>query len=61
MDLFKQDETENKETEFVHTLNGSALAVGRCIVAIMENGQLADGSIMLPEALHSYMGIEKIG
>ena len=53
--------TGNKETEFVHTLNGSALAVGRCIVAIIENGQQADGSILLPEALHSYMGIEKIG
>ena len=51
----------NKETEFVHTLNGSALAVGRCIIAIMENGQQEDGSIMLPEALHSYMGIQKIG
>ena len=52
---------ENKETEFVHTLNGSALAVGRCIVAILENGQQADGSIILPQALHDYMGIEKIG
>ena len=50
-----------KETEFVHTLNGSALAVGRCMVAIMENGQKKDGSILLPEALHSYMGTDKIG
>ncbi len=50
-----------KETEFVHTLNGSALAVGRCMVAIMENGQQKDGSILLPEALHSYMGTDKIG
>ncbi|MCH1428962.1 MAG: serine--tRNA ligase [Alphaproteobacteria bacterium] len=49
-----------KETEFVHTLNGSALAVGRCMVAIMENGQQKDGSILLPEALHSYMGTDKI-
>ena len=50
-----------KETEFVHTLNGSALAIGRCIVAIMENGQQRDGSILLPDALHSYMGTDKIG
>ena len=50
-----------KETEFVHTLNGSALAIGRCIVAIMENGQQKDGSILLPKALHSYMGTDKIG
>ena len=49
-----------KETEFVHTLNGSALAIGRCIVAIMENGQQKDGSILLPEVLHSYMGTDKI-
>ena len=49
-----------KETEFVHTLNGSALAIGRCIVAIMENGQQRDGSILLPEALHCYMGTDKI-
>ena len=48
------------DTEFVHTLNGSALAVGRCIIAIMENGQQKDGSILLPEVLHSYMGVEKI-
>ena len=50
-----------KETEFVHTLNGSALAVGRCMVAIMENGQQKDGSILLPKALQPYMGVEKIG
>ena len=50
-----------KETEFVHTLNGSALAIGRCVVAIMENGQQKDGSILLPEVLHSYMGTDKIG
>ncbi|MDA9816317.1 serine--tRNA ligase [Alphaproteobacteria bacterium] len=50
-----------KETEFVHTLNGSALAVGRCMVAIMENGQQKDGSILLPKALQPYMSVEKIG
>jgi len=45
-----------KGTRFVHTLNGSGLAVGRALIAIMENYQQADGSISLPEALQSYMG-----
>lgn len=44
-----------KKTEFVHTLNGSGLAVGRTLVAVMENCQQADGSIAIPEALHAYM------
>jgi len=48
--------TESKKTEFVHTLNGSGLAVGRTLVAILENYQQADGSIMVPEVLRSYMG-----
>ena len=43
-------------TTFVHTLNGSGLAVGRTIVAILENYQNADGSITVPKALVSYMG-----
>ena len=47
---------EKKKTEFVHTLNGSGLAVGRTLVAILENYQQADGSVIVPEALHSYMG-----
>ena len=41
--------------EFVHTLNGSGLAVGRCLIAVLENGQNADGSVDLPEALHPYL------
>ncbi len=45
-----------KETEFVHTLNGSGLAIGRTMVAILENYQQADGSIAVPEALRPYMG-----
>lgn len=45
-----------KGTEFVHTLNGSGLAVGRTLVAILENYQQADGSVDLPAALHPYMG-----
>ena len=45
-----------KGTRFVHTLNGSGLAVGRTLVAVMENYQQADGSIAVPEALRPYMG-----
>ncbi len=45
-----------KETRFPHTLNGSALAVGRTLVAVMENYQQADGSIEIPEVLQPYMG-----
>jgi seryl-tRNA synthetase len=52
---------EKNKTELVHTLNGSGLAVGRTLVAIMENFQNADGSITVPTALRSYMGgLEKI-
>lgn len=51
-----------KETEFVHTLNGSGLAIGRTMVAILENYQNADGSITVPEALRPYMGgVKAIG
>ncbi|MFZ0583706.1 MAG: serine--tRNA ligase [Candidatus Acidiferrales bacterium] len=49
-----------KKSEFVHTLNGSGLAVGRTWIALVENYQLADGSVVIPEALRSYMGVEKI-
>jgi seryl-tRNA synthetase len=45
-----------KGTQFVHTLNGSGLAVGRTLIAIMENYQQADGSVVIPEALRPYMG-----
>ena len=45
-----------KGTAFVHTLNGSGLAVGRTLVAVLENGQNADGSVDIPLALHPYMG-----
>ena len=47
---------EKNKTELVHTLNGSGLAVGRTLVAIMENGQNADGSITIPAALRRYLG-----
>ena len=42
--------------QFVHTLNGSGLAVGRCLIAVLENGQQADGSVTLPEVLAPYLG-----
>ena len=42
--------------DFVHTLNGSGLAVGRCLIAVLENGQQADGSVDLPKVLHPYLG-----
>jgi len=53
---------DDKENRFVHTLNGSGLAVGRCMIAVLENYQQADGSVIIPEALRSYMGgLEVIG
>ena len=52
---------EQKKPQLLHTLNGSGLAVGRCLLAVLENYQNADGSITVPEALRSYMGgAEKI-
>jgi len=53
---------EGARPEFLHTLNGSGLAVGRTLVALLENHQQADGSVVIPEALRPYMGgMEKIG
>jgi seryl-tRNA synthetase len=49
-----------KGTEFVHTLNGSGLAIGRTVVAILENCQQKDGSVVVPEALRPYMGADRI-
>lgn len=49
-----------KGTEFVHTLNGSGLAIGRTVVAILENYQQRDGTVVIPEALRPYMGIDVI-
>lgn len=57
---FRED--EKSKPEFVHTLNGSGLAVGRTLVAILENFQQEDGSVTIPPALRPYMGgLEKIG
>ncbi|MCC6699412.1 MAG: serine--tRNA ligase [Candidatus Hydrogenedentes bacterium] len=51
----------DKKPEFVHTLNGSGLAVGRTLIAVLENYQQADGSVVVPEALRPYMsGVERI-
>jgi seryl-tRNA synthetase len=50
-----------KSTKFVHTLNGSGLAVGRTMIAVLENYQQADGSVIVPEALRPYMdGCERL-
>ena len=51
---------EKGKPEFVHTLNGSGLAVGRTVAAILENYQQADGSVVIPEALREYMGTDRI-
>jgi len=57
----KYKDKNSQKNQFVHTLNGSALAVGRTIVAILENYQNADGSVTIPKGLRSYVGnIEKI-
>ena len=52
---------DNKKVEYVHTLNGSGLAVGRTLAAIMENYQNEDGTITIPNALRPYLGgLDKI-
>ncbi len=56
---FKRD--AKSKPEYVHTLNGSGVAVGRTVAAILENYQNADGSVTVPEALRKYMGCDKIG
>jgi seryl-tRNA synthetase len=57
---FRED--DRAKPEFVHTLNGSGLAVGRTVVAILENFQQADGTVAIPEVLRPYMGgVERIG
>jgi seryl-tRNA synthetase len=53
-------EDEKAKPEFVHTINGSGLAVGRTLVAILENCQQEDGSVRIPEALRSYMGGKEV-
>ena len=59
--LISQYRDENGKLNFVHTLNGSGLAVGRTVAAILENYQNEDGSVTVPEALRPYLGgLEKI-
>jgi seryl-tRNA synthetase len=53
-------DTNDSETRFLHTLNGSGLAVGRTLIAVLENGQQEDGSVLLPAALHGYMGTDRL-
>lgn len=55
---FKRD--KDTKPEFVHTLNGSGLAIGRTVAAILENYQQEDGSVVVPEALRKYMGVDVI-
>ena len=52
---------EKKGTQFVHTLNGTCIAISRALVAILENGQEADGSITIPKILQQWVGKAKIG
>ncbi|MEA3272921.1 MAG: aminoacyl--tRNA ligase-related protein, partial [Patescibacteria group bacterium] len=49
------------KVELLHTLNGTAIAIGRILIAIMENGQQKDGSIKIPAVLQKYCGVKKIG
>ena len=50
---FRED---SGKPQFVHTLNGTGVAIGRCLIAVLENGQQEDGSVMLPKVLHAYLG-----
>lgn len=50
-----------KGTQIVHTLNGTAVAISRALVAILENYQQADGSVLVPEVLRRWVGKERIG
>ena len=51
---------DHGDTQFVHTLNGSGVAVGRAMIAVLENGQQEDGTVHLPTVLHFYMGSDRI-
>ena len=55
-----QIRVRNGDTRLVHTLNGTACAVGRTIVALLENHQRGDGSVAIPEALRPYTGFDEI-
>jgi seryl-tRNA synthetase len=51
---------EGAKPEFVHTLNGSGVALPRTVVALLENGQREDGSVQLPSVLHEYLGTDHL-
>ena len=51
---------DEDETKFVHTINGTLVATSRAIIAILENNQQEDGSVVIPEVLRSYIGKDKI-
>ena len=51
---------DQKKIELVHTLNGSGLAIGRTVAAILENYQQADGSVLVPKVLRAFMGVDVI-
>ncbi len=53
--------TGEKGTQLVHTLNGTAIAISRALIAILENYQQADGSIIVPEVLRPWVGQDRIG
>ena len=50
-----------KGTRLLHTLNGTAIAISRCLIAILENYQQADGSILVPEVLRPWVGKDQVG
>ena len=52
---------DKKGTQFVHTLNGTAIAISRALIALLENHQQADGSIAIPEVLQKWVGQDRIG
>ncbi|MFZ5365930.1 MAG: serine--tRNA ligase [Patescibacteria group bacterium] len=57
---YKTTDNRQQTTEFVHTLNGTAFAIGRTLIAILENYQQKDGSVLVPKTLQKYTGFEKI-
>ena len=52
---------DKKGTHFTHTLNGTALALSRALISVLENHQQADGSVIIPQAIRDLVGREKIG
>ena len=58
--LVRRKRKDAKKPEFVHTLNGSGLAIPRTLIAVLENNQQSDGSVIIPEVLHPWMGDVKV-